>query len=560
MSEIDRKVLRQLSQMAGPDCPPIKALGDLIDEELRPEAKESLELHVRSCPACINRLVELRELAHLQTQTRQPLPWLALHDAALSSSDAREEPPPALLKAVKAMVPGGLSTTAKASSALPRIRSSLASIWAATTRAYVPLAITGAATAALLALVLVRSSERASVQIGESTQLARQTAENFAQRALSERIVPAIAPISGASEALNSRVLSVLEKLPKTLLLEETRGATDIAVYKKAAPATVLVVTDAGLGSGVVISSAGEILTNYHVIRDAKRLVVVFKPERGIEIKKDLAYMAMPIKVDKVADLALLRVAAPTRLLHPLSLAGISNLQVGDDVHAIGHPEGEVWTYTTGTISQIRPKYEWKEEGGIHHATVIQTQTAINPGNSGGPLLNDTAQVIGINSFRIEGEGLNYAIASDTVEGFLKTPTNRIRDESTKQNGQIRRLDAFGDHIKGAYVKSRNPPPDVWLVLGQGAQPLYAVTGSSSTKRLDTVLKGTDPNWKGLVYYFDVNCDGIIDLIGYSTPGSDKIDRYQRPQTSLRLDGLASELAKALADGTIPYRQVQLCR
>ncbi len=525
MGEIDRKVLRQLGQMAAPDCPPIKALGDLIDDKLSPQAKQSLELHLQSCPACINRLVELRELSHLQTEGAQPRP--------------------ALVEAVKSMVRAS-STSPAAPSIRIHIKSGLASNWVAASRAYVALGIAGAAAAALLALVLVRSSERAALQNG--TQVA-------------QRIVPAIAAISGASQALNNRVLSALEQLPKTLVLEQTRGATDTAVYKKAAPATVLVITDAGLGSGVVISSAGDILTNYHVIRGAKRMVVVFKPERGVDIKKDLAYAAMPIKADEVADLALLKVAAPRRLLHPLPFADISKLQVGDDVHAIGHPQGEVWTYTTGTISQIRPKYEWKEKDGIHQATVIQTQTAINPGNSGGPLLNNNAQVIGINSFRVEGEGLNYAIGSDTVERFLKRPTGRIAEKppNANANDQFSRLEPFGDHITGAYLNSRKPPPDVWLVLDKGSgRPLYAVMGSSSRKRLDTVFKGTDPNWKGMVYYFDVNCDGVVDLIGYSPPESETID-YQRPQSLLRLDSLASGLAKAFSDGSIPYRQVRFC-
>ncbi|HEV3109173.1 MAG TPA: trypsin-like peptidase domain-containing protein [Candidatus Binataceae bacterium] len=521
MSEIDRKILRQLSQMAGPACPPIKALGDLIDNKLSPEAKESLELHMQGCPACINRLVELRELSYMQTEGMQP--------------------PPALMEAVKSMV------RARSSQAplLIRIKSGLSSIWAPG-RAYLPWGIAGAAAAALLvALVLVRSSGRVSLQNG--TQVA-------------QRMVAALAPISGASQALNSRVLSALEELPKTLILEETRGATDTAVYKKAAPATVLVITDAGLGSGVVISSAGDILTNYHVIRGAKRMAVVFKPQRAVEIKKDLAYASKPIKVDAEADLALLKVAAPRRLLHPLPFADISKLQVGDDVHAIGHSEGEVWTYTTGTISRIFPKYQWKGKDGTHRATVIQTQTAINPGNSGGPLLNNAAQVIGINSFRIEAEGLNYAIGSDTVEGFLKRPVSGIAEKLANANGQLSRLEPFGDHITGAYMKSRKPPPDVWLVHDNGSdQPLYAVTGSSFRKRLDTVFKGIDPNWKGIVYYFDVNCDGVVDLIGYSPSGGDTIVSYQRPQSSLRLDSLAGELVKAFSDGSIPYRQVRFC-
>jgi S1-C subfamily serine protease len=387
-----------------------------------------------------------------------------------------------------------------------------------------PLTLVGTVAVALFAMVLLRSPELNSLHQNADTEFAQNTDDDFAQSALSRRMVPAFDSISDESRELNRRVLSALEKLPKTLVLEESRGATDTAVYKEAAPATVLVLTDAGLGSGVVISAEGEILTNYHVIRNAKRLVVVFKPKRGVDIKKDLAYVAIPIKVDKTADLALLKVDAPPELLHPLTLVGISNLEVGDDVHAIGHPEGEVWTYTTGTISQIRHKYEWKEEDGVHRATVIQTQTAINPGNSGGPLLNNKGEVIGINSFRMEGEGLNYAIAGDTIGAFLKSSAGSIAEAPAEPNLEAGRLESYGKHIAGAYVKAQTPPPDVWFVFTRAADmPDYAVMGATSRTKLDTVFKGTDPKWKGTVYYFDVNCDGVIDLIGYSSPGSKRL-------------------------------------
>ena len=240
-------------------------------------------------------------------------------------------------------------------------------------------------------------------------------------------------------------------------------------------------------------------------------------------------------------------------------MGDISKLEVGDDVHAIGHPEGEVWTYTTGTISQIRPKYEWKDEKITHSATVIQTQTAINPGNSGGPLLNNNAQVIGINSFRMEGEGLNYAIAGDTIETFLKRPTNRVAEAPAKANGGISRVERFGDNIAGAYMESQTPPPDAWLVLrGDQDMPEYAVMGASTKDKLDTVFKGVDPKWRQLVYYYDLNCDGVVDLIGYSSAGSSKIDRYQRPETEIRLDSLAPEVARAFETGLIPYHQSQI--
>jgi S1-C subfamily serine protease len=265
------------------------------------------------------------------------------------------------------------------------------------------LAVGGVAAATLVGVVILRSAQ-VGLRSGESgEQIAEQNADAASEPTLSKAIIPAILLVSANSKAINERVLSALESLPKTLVLEQTRGAVDTAVYKQAAPGTVLVATDKGLGSGVVIGGAGEILTNYHVIRDAKQIAVIFKPERGVDVRKDLAFAAVPVKVDESHDLAMLRVEAPLRLLHPLSLGDISKLEVGDDVHAIGHPEGEVWTYTTGTISQIRPKYQWKDENGTHTATVIQTQTAINPGNSGGPLLNNNAQVIGINSFRMQG-------------------------------------------------------------------------------------------------------------------------------------------------------------
>ena len=107
--------------------------------------------------------------------------------------------------------------------------------------------------------------------------------------------------------------------------MEQTRGAVNTTVYREAAPATVLVVTDVGLGSGVVISSAGAILTNNHVIRGAKRMTAVFKPEQGVDIKMDLAYAAIPSKIDETADLALLEVEAPASLLHPLQIVDTSS-------------------------------------------------------------------------------------------------------------------------------------------------------------------------------------------------------------------------------------------
>ena len=103
------------------------------------------------------------------------------------------------------------------------------------------------------------------------------------------------------------------------------------------------------------------------------------------------------------------------------------------DVHAIGHPTGEAWTYTTGVISQYRQGYEWKAEDDPikHKADIIQTQTPINPGNSGGPLLSDLSSLIGVNSFKAGGEGLNFAVSVDEVRKFIARSGNRIGQTSS---------------------------------------------------------------------------------------------------------------------------------
>ena len=112
----------------------------------------------------------------------------------------------------------------------------------------------------------------------------------------------------------------------------------------------------------------------------------------------------------------------------PVRLGDASEIAVGMDVHAIGHPTGEAWTYTTGVISQYRQAYEWQAESSAakHKADVIQTQTPINPGSSGGPLLGDSGNLVGVNSFKAEGEGLNFAITVDEVKRFLARSGNRI--------------------------------------------------------------------------------------------------------------------------------------
>jgi S1-C subfamily serine protease len=200
-----------------------------------------------------------------------------------------------------------------------------------------------------------------------------------------------------------------------------TRGAQDIALFRDDAPSVVLIMTKAALGSGSLLPD-NVILTNFHVIDHKKEVTVVFKPsDPNGKPTEDEVTQGDVIKIDVQRDLALVRPRSlPNRTVPPLQISS-TDLEVGADVAAIGHPEGQRWTFTKGIVSQIRPDYEWSTgPDDKHRATVIQTQTPINPGNSGGPLLSFDGKIVGINSFRASGsEGLNFAVAAKDISYFL---------------------------------------------------------------------------------------------------------------------------------------------
>ena len=207
-----------------------------------------------------------------------------------------------------------------------------------------------------------------------------------------------------------------------------TRSLLDQRIYKQASPSVVLIASDEGSGSGAVINSTGLIITNYHVVGDGNNVSVAFKPTiEGAAISNRKIYQGTVIKRDQIADLALVKVDMLPVGTPVLKLGTINNTAVGQDVFAIGHPLGEEWSYTRGVISQIRRDYSWQyEEDVFHKADVIQTQTPINPGNSGGPLLDESLHILGLNTFDIGAENMNYAVSSDDIIKFLDRAGDRF--------------------------------------------------------------------------------------------------------------------------------------
>ena len=141
------------------------------------------------------------------------------------------------------------------------------------------------------------------------------------------------------------------------------------------------------------------IVTNFHVIHSGEAPMVMFIPADGLDLEtSEIAYASVVSTVPE-KDLALLLVNANPSHVRGVSLAAVSRTNIGDDVEAVGHPRGQMWTYTRGYISQVRANYEWSyDEKFTLKADVVQTQTPISAGNSGGPLFNREGKLVGINT------------------------------------------------------------------------------------------------------------------------------------------------------------------
>ena len=209
-----------------------------------------------------------------------------------------------------------------------------------------------------------------------------------------------------------------------TFATEDEANTTEI--FGKASPSVVYVTNTAlqrdlfslnvqeiprGSGSGFIWDDSGLVVTNFHVIAGAHRLIVTLADQREFD--------AQVVGVAPEKDLAVLRLKDPPNDIQSLPLGDSSELSVGRTVLAIGNPFGLDTTLTTGIVSALGREIE--APGGRTIRGVIQTDAAINPGNSGGPLLNSLGQLIGVNTAIYSPSGASAGI------GFA-IPVNTVKD------------------------------------------------------------------------------------------------------------------------------------
>ena len=204
--------------------------------------------------------------------------------------------------------------------------------------------------------------------------------------------------------------------------------SNNIAVFSNASPSVAFVTTTLlrrqmfsmnvmetprGSGTGLIWDKDGLIVTNFHVIAGASRIIIT--------LQSGQSYDADIVGTAPEKDIALLRINAPDEVLKPMTLGDSKALSVGRKVLAIGNPFALDTTLTVGVVSALGREIKAANNRTIKD--VIQTDAAINPGNSGGPLLNSLGQLIGVNTaiYSPSGAsaGIGFAIPINTVKDLI---------------------------------------------------------------------------------------------------------------------------------------------
>jgi putative serine protease PepD len=249
------------------------------------------------------------------------------------------------------------------------------------------------------------SAATAAILAAEGASRRRRSVSVIAVAALTALMIGGVAGYGGAAIARRngapavttaSRSAPTVPGVTRTPVSPPPPTANTVEIAKRVLPATVMIQVDRGTGSGFLIDREGRIMTNNHVVAEAangSRIRVIYSDGRRVN--------AVLVGRSPSYDIAVIK-ASGAGSVQPLELGDSDNVQVGEDVIAVGSPLGLAGTVTEGIVSaRNRPVVVTETsdaDAPSAYINAIQTDAPINPGSSGGPLVDSAARVIGVNS------------------------------------------------------------------------------------------------------------------------------------------------------------------
>ena len=339
----------------------------------------------------------------------------------------------------------------------------------------------------------------------------------------------------------------LLKKLSKNNKIKEEiklRGSGS-SIYSDYADSVFLIVTSkgkGGIGSGSLIDKSGLILTNAHVVVGNPTVQVVARPPRGKKLEDAKIYTGNVLLINEQLDLAIIKVFGVDQKTKVIPLGDTASISIAEEVHAIGHPKGLFWSYTKGVVSQIRPDYEWGTKNKKKYkATLIQTQTPISPGNSGGPLFSDRGKLIGVNTMKLPGENLNFAVAVEHALDIIKSDQLKKNIAEAKPSNKPTWIEAKYPEAR-SYDSNKNGVMDSWYVdKDKNGKIDRGFVDDNENGVIDGILVDKNENGIWELFLVDKNEDGKIDfgiidrdedkkpdLIAFDDNGDKKWDRYEK--------------------------------
>ena len=323
----------------------------------------------------------------------------------------------------------------------------------------------------------------------------------------------------------------------KNVEVKRYRGGGNI--YKNNKNRVPFIFHEEGSGAGSLLDNKGHIISNWHVISDAKgsRVGVAFQGD-DIEsiIKRKEFIVGDVILINKKQDLAIVKILNVPPGVKPVKIGSPNSVEVGDKIHVIGHPHNLLWTYAQGFISAKR-SFKWNYEKDFEHsAQVIQHQAPISPGNSGGALFNDRGELVAINTLKRKGENLNFAVTVDQALEILNNP-KKFKNKSSNSVTKEKKYDCFKTEdfdkdgsIDTCYVDDNNNgiSDGYWVDDNEDGRWESFHSDKNEDGKVEVILVDTNNNGKWDLGYMDTNGDNKDDVVGYDYNEDGEWDEFKK--------------------------------